>query len=133
MFRKNKNPDYRLRALWALHITDGLNESDNLNNLNDKDEHIRAWSIQFLCEDKNPSSSALKKFASMANQDSSPVVRLYLASAMQRMSRENRWDIASGLITHAEDADDHNLPKLIWYGIEPVSYTHLTLPTIYSV
>ena len=120
MFRKNKNPDYRLRALWALHITDGLNESDNLNNLNDKDEHIRAWSIQFLCEDKNPSSSALKKFASMANQDSSPVVRLYLASAMQRMSLENRWDIASGLITHAEDADDHNLPKLIWYGIEPL-------------
>ena len=56
----------------------------------------------------------------MANQDSSPVVRLYLASAMQRMSLENRWDIASGLITHAEDADDHNLPKLIWYGIEPL-------------
>ena len=24
MFRKNKNPDYRLRALWALHITDGF-------------------------------------------------------------------------------------------------------------
>jgi len=21
----------------------------------------------------------------------------------------------------------------LWYGVEPVSYTHLTLPTIYSV
>ncbi|MAJ16792.1 MAG: dehydrogenase [Opitutia bacterium TMED67] len=120
MFRKNKNADYRLRALWALHITGGLNESENLKNLNDEDEHIRAWSIQFLCEDKNPSNRALKKFASMANKDSSPVVRLYLASAMQRISMGNRWAIAAGLVTHAEDADDHNLPKMIWYGVEPL-------------
>ena len=117
MFRKNKNADHRLRALWALHVIGGLSESDNIKNLNDKDEHIRAWTIQFLCEDKNPSSRALKKFANMAAKDASPVVRLYLASAMQRMSLDKRWDIAAGLVTHAEDADDHNLPKLIWYGI----------------
>ena len=120
MFRKNKNADHRLRALWALHVTGGLSESDNIKNLNDKDEHIRAWTIQFLCEDKNPSSRALKKFATMAAKDASPVVRLYLASAMQRMSLDKRWDIAAGLVTHAEDADDHNLPKLVWYGIEPL-------------
>ena len=120
LFSTNKNANYRLRALWALHITEGLSEYDNLKNLNDKDEHIRAWSIQFLCEDKNPSNAAVKKFSNMAVQDPSPVVRLYLASAIQRMSLENRWDIAVGLITHAEDANDHNLPKLIWYGIEPL-------------
>ena len=56
----------------------------------------------------------------MAKKDDSPVVRLYLASAMQRMSLDKRWDIAAGLVAHAEDADDHNLPKLIWYGIEPL-------------
>jgi len=120
MFSTNKNADHRLRALWALHVTGGLSESDNIRNLNDKDEHIRAWAIQFLCEDKNPSSRSMKKFATMAKKDTSPVVRLYLASAMQRMPLGERWDIAAGLVTHAEDAGDHNLPKLIWYGMEPL-------------
>ena len=39
---------------------------------------------------------------------------------MQRIAQDNRWDIAAGLVTHAEDADDHNLPKMIWYGGEPL-------------
>jgi putative heme-binding domain-containing protein len=56
----------------------------------------------------------------MAKLDSSPVVRLYLASALQRMSLGDRWAIAAGLVAHDEDAGDHNLPKLIWYGIEPM-------------
>ena len=56
----------------------------------------------------------------MAKLDSSPVVRLYLASALQRMSLGDRWAIAAGLMAHDEDAGDHNLPKLIWYGIEPM-------------
>jgi len=120
MFRKNKNADYRLRALWALHVTGGLNESDNIKNLRDMDEHIRAWTIQFLCEDKNPSNSVLKKFASMSVNDESPVVRLYLASALQRISLDKRWDIAAGLVAHVQDDNDHNLPKMIWYGIEPL-------------
>ena len=31
-----------------------------------------------------------------------------------------RWAIAEGLAGHAEDADDDNLPLMIWYGIEPL-------------
>ena len=52
--------------------------------LDDKDAHIRSWAIQLLCEDFKPGNAALKKFASMAASDSSPVVRLYLAAALQR-------------------------------------------------
>ena len=44
-----------------------------------------------------------------------------LASALQRLPIEQRWDIARGLLSHAEDADDHNLPLMIWYGIEPLA------------
>ncbi|MEC8973972.1 MAG: dehydrogenase, partial [Verrucomicrobiota bacterium] len=120
MFRHNKNADHRLRSLWALHVTGGLSEADLLKNLNDKDEHIRAWSIQLLCEDNAPSGQALEAFAALAKRDPSPVVRLYLASAMQRMPLGDRWAIAAGLVAHAGDADDHNLPKLIWFSIEPL-------------
>src|SRR5205085_552423 len=53
--------------------------------------------------------------------DPSPVVRLYLASALQRLPAAWRWDIAQGLLAHAEDAGDHNLPLMYWYGVEPLA------------
>ena len=28
------------------------------------------------------------------------------------------WKVAQGLLSHEGDADDHNLPKMIWFGIE---------------
>src|SRR5205807_4801845 len=63
---------------------------------------------------------ALPKFAKLAQSDPSPVVRLYLAAALQRLPIEKREVIAAGLIAHASDADDQNLPLMYWYGIEPL-------------
>jgi putative membrane-bound dehydrogenase-like protein len=110
----------RLRALWALHVTHGLTPAMMLKLLDDDAEYVRAWTIQFLCEDGPPESAALDKFAAMAKADPSPVVRLYLASALQRLPLDDRWAIAQGLVSHAGDADDHNLPLMDWYGIEPL-------------
>ncbi|MFP6596909.1 MAG: PVC-type heme-binding CxxCH protein, partial [Candidatus Hydrogenedentota bacterium] len=120
MFKSNTNGDYSLRALWALHVTGGNDEAALLIALRDEDEYIRAWTIQLLCEDLSPSKAAVHQFAAMADTDDSPVVRLYLASALQRMDHESRWPIASNLVRHAEDSDDHNIPKLLWYGVEPL-------------
>src|SRR5262249_36439021 len=49
-----------------------------------------------------------------------PVVRLYLASALQRLPVEQRWDIVQNLYAHSEDAADHNLPLMYWYAAEPL-------------
>ena len=75
--------------------------------------YVRAWAIQLLCEDSAPAAPALEKFATLAKSDRSPVVRLYLASALQRLPHEKRWPIAEALAAHREDAADHNLPNLI--------------------
>ena len=56
----------------------------------------------------------------MARNDASAVVRLYLASALQRTDNSNRWAIANQLVQRSEDANDHNIPKMIWFGIEPI-------------
>ena len=85
------------------------------------DEYLRAWAIQLACEDKKPSDTLLKEFARLAKADASPVVRLYLASACQRLSIEQRLPILENLLTHAEDADDHNLPLMYWYATEAVA------------
>ena len=29
--------------------------------------------------------------------------------------------LAQALLSHAEDAEDHNLPLMVWYGIEPLA------------
>ena len=60
------------------------------------------------------------KFAELAKSDPSPVVRLYLAAALQRLPLAARWAIAEGLLSHADDAADANLPLMDWYGIEPL-------------
>src|SRR5262249_16332362 len=54
-------------------------------------------------------------------RDDSPVVRLYLASACQRLPLAKRWDILTNLVSHAEDAGDHNLPLMYWYAAEPLA------------
>ncbi len=55
----------------------------------------------------------------MAKTDPSPLVRLYLASALQRIPVAHRWEVLKELVQHAEDAGDHNLPLMYWYAAEP--------------
>ena len=120
IFASDPNPDWRLRAMWSLHVTGGWTPAALLQALDDQDEYIRAWAVQLLTEDRAPSANALERFARMAREDPSPVVRLYLASALQRLDDTARWPIASALMAHADDAEDHNLPRMIWLGIEPL-------------
>ncbi|MFC5409345.1 PVC-type heme-binding CxxCH protein [Larkinella bovis] len=120
LFEHQPNADYRLRAMWALHTTGGFDPSALVKALDDPDAHVRAWAVQLLCEDRSAPASALEKFVRMAREDPSPVVRLYLASALQRVDAETAWKLAGGLMLHGEDKDDHNLPKMIWFGFEPL-------------
>ncbi|MCE9564757.1 MAG: c-type cytochrome [Planctomycetes bacterium] len=115
----DKNPDVtrRLRAMWTLHAIGGF---DGTASLGDREPHIRAWAVQMLCEVGTPSEKALAKFRELAKSDTSQLVRLALASALQRIPPEQRWNIATELVRHKEDAGDQNLPLMYWYGIEPL-------------
>lgn len=112
--------DHRLRAMWTLHITGGFDSGEWTAALKDKDPYVRAWAIQLLTEDHNASEDVINIFAQLAKSDKSPVVRLYLAAALQRIATKDRWALAEGLLTHAEDIEDPNIPLMIWYGIEPL-------------
>jgi putative membrane-bound dehydrogenase-like protein len=111
----------RLRGLWALHVTGGLSEDQVKTGLAHTCPHVRSWTIQLACEDGKPSPATLKRLEVMAREDSSPVVRLHLASAVGRFPLEERWNLLSGLLGHAGDASDHNLPLMYWYAAEPLA------------
>ncbi len=114
----------QLRVLWTLHATGLWTLEDALQLLRRPDhttsEFTRAWTIQLLCEEINPGTAALAEFARLAKDDPSPVVRLYLASACQRLTVAERTPIVEALIAHAEDATDHNLPLMYWFATEPL-------------
>jgi hypothetical protein len=110
----------RLRGLWALHAVRGLDEKRISRGLAHDDPYVRAWTIQLALEDRQPSAATLSRLTGMAADDPSPVVRLYLASAADRLSREQRAPIVRRLVAHGEDATDHNLPLMYWYAAEPL-------------
>jgi hypothetical protein len=56
----------------------------------------------------------------MAHTDKSAVVRLYLASALQRIPTAQREGVLAGLLARVEDAQDQNLPLMYWYALQPV-------------
>ena len=112
--------DLRLRALWTLWITGNLDPAELISLLRDKDQHVRAWAIQFLGEDAPVSKEGIEAIRELAKNEPSPVVRRYMAGALQRMDREDRWDIAASLVQYKEDGRDPNIPLMLWFGIEPI-------------
>ncbi|HXX94671.1 MAG TPA: PVC-type heme-binding CxxCH protein [Planctomycetota bacterium] len=110
----------KLRALWALYSSGGLPDALLLKLLGHESEHLRAWAVRLLVDSRNPSEAACLAFVPMASQDPSPLVRLFLASALQRMPQASRWGVIEALAQHGEDADDPSIPLMIWYGTEPL-------------
>ena len=120
IFQNNDEVTRKLRAFWALKVTGGLSNEFLLAQLGHSSEHIRSWAIDFLCEDEAPASPVMQRFVDLATSGKSPLVRLHLASALQRLPLRQRWQLAEALVSRKEDCDDQNLPLMDWYGIEPL-------------
>lgn len=65
------------------------------------------------------SPGRVESLTGVAANTTSGLVRLHLASALQRLPLDARWPIATALAKHEEDANDRQQPLMIWYGIEP--------------
>ncbi len=108
----------RLNTLWTLH---GIGVSSDIlpRLLNDKDEVLRAWSVQLATERAPITGAVIDRLVSLARVDPSPIVRRYLASAIQRIPEKPAWDLIEGLASRHEDREDRNLPLLLWHGLGP--------------
>ncbi len=116
------NPDVtrKLRAMWALHATDGLDQRRLIRLSESPEEQVRAWAVRLLADEGNFANAVLERFETMASEDDSALVRLRLASALQRIPAEDRWNILRELAGREEDAQDANIPLMLWYGMEPL-------------
>jgi putative membrane-bound dehydrogenase-like protein len=142
------NPLYAFRGLATLAAMDRV-EKTLLNEvmLTHPNEHLRTWSIRLLT-DRWPiddifgphhgsraaekrvaveSEGLLDRFCALAKREDSGLVRLTLASTIQRLPVKHRSQLAAALMTRVEDAEDHNLPLLVWYGLIPVGHGDLAI------
>ena len=126
LLQEQADPTRKLRAIWALHVTGGLRETDLLALLDAESEYVRSWAVSLLVESSSPSTALVERFAALARADQSPLVRLSLASALQRVPVAQRWDVLTGLLEHGDDADDQNQVRMIWYAAEPVVALDMT-------
>ncbi len=114
-----------LRVLWTLSAIGGLTSKDLLQVSKKEEESVRGWAVRLEAEDRKLGNNAdehaewLKSFRELAN-DSSAAVRLEVAAAIQRLPLADRWEVAEVLLSNAKDAEDHNLPLMIWYAVEPL-------------
>jgi putative heme-binding domain-containing protein len=117
--------------MWGLYAMNKLISESYLNHPN---EHIRAWLIRLMMDDQpidtlfgprekalpNTSPEFVQKLVQQALTDTSGLVRLTLASALQRLPVESRGELAKALAFRSEDKNDHNIPFSVWAGIIPL-------------
>ena len=138
-FATSTDPIVACRSVLTLHASGGSDQTFLRGLLSHPDEHLRAWGVRLLGDDWpidgvigpatiSPEASAsvaasyeavAADLHKLAMNDPSGLVRLALASTLQRMPVNRRADLAAALMTRSEDADDHNLPLLVWYGLIP--------------
>ncbi len=141
--RSGKTSVARVRSLLALNAIDGLSVEQLTSMLSDESPNMRTWAIRLLSDTwpidrgdgtrpisngpTEPSPATIQRLAWLAVVESSASVRLTLASTLQRLPVNQRGDLAAALMTHATDADDHNLPLMVWYGIMPLAHGHMSI------
>jgi putative membrane-bound dehydrogenase-like protein len=111
-----------LKAAQTL-VACGLFDDAALAKLVDHPEpDVAGLAILASVDGRKPSPEMLQRLAIIARQGGSkgPTLRLYMAAALQRFPRKDAWPLIKPLLAHAGDADDHNLPLMYWYAVEPL-------------
>jgi putative membrane-bound dehydrogenase-like protein len=125
----------RLRALWTLFESGQSDRELLLAQLRQPNEHLRAWAVRLLVDDlpldtifgqphpqaRPADEKLLAELVQVAATEESGLVRLALASTLPRIAVSQRLRLAEPLVARGEDAGDHNLPLMIWYGLMPVA------------
>ena len=107
-----------LQGLWSLYVVGALDAQLAEKALASRHEYVRAWTIRLLGDDRIVSPALLRQFVDLARRDTSVVVRSQLACTAKRLPAGETIPIVEQLLGHDEDADDVQMPLLIWWAIE---------------
>ncbi len=108
LFDEDPDPVRKLRGLWSLYVIGAADDSFVRRLLDHEHESVRTWAVRLLTDDWSldtifsdrigpdvePPPDLLAKLTAMARDDSSGLVRLVLASTLQRLPVNRRIPLA---------------------------------------
>ena len=119
MFQTTTEVIGKLRALWALDSSGGLDRRWLIQQAAHSNEHIRSWALRLLVDGGPPDAVTRNVLARLAESEQSWLVQMTVASALRRVPPGNRWRIAVRLGEVIRGTPDANLERMLWYAIEP--------------
>jgi putative heme-binding domain-containing protein len=107
-----------LEGLWSLYVVGALDAQLAEQGLGSRHEYVRAWTVRLLGDERVVSPRLLRRLVHLARRDSSVVVRSQLACTAKRLPASQTMPIVAELLRHDEDAEDVQMPLLVWWAIE---------------
>lgn len=109
--------DSALHALWALHLSGGLDPATAVAALRHSNAHVRRWTVLLLGDDVAMLSAMADELVQLAGRETDVESRCQLAATARRMSAKHGLRVLFQLLGHP-DHDDVFVPNMIWWGIE---------------
>ena len=124
----------KLPKLWRDYQAGNVTTKQLHELLNDPSENVRVWAIRLLTDQwpldtfmgplpdaEYPQDDATyEQLLRIAKSDSSGLVKLALASTLQRLPVTKRGALARLIVRDASFADDRDLPAVVWFGVMPM-------------
>ena len=120
LFRSDKSQT-ALEALWAINASNGFTDKIAIEGLNHKDPFVRMWSVRLLGDANKVSPAVSNQLARLASRELDPEVRGQLASTAKRLPAPDAIHIIKNMLGNQNDANDPDIPLLIWWAIESKS------------
>lgn len=116
---ESRNHPLALEALWALHVSGGLDASVASRMLTHPHAPIRKWTLRLLGDEKQALSEPLARhLAKLAGTEPDVRVRSQLAATAQRLPPDQALPILEALLMRDLDGADPHLPLQIWWSVE---------------
>ena len=115
---QSKDESLALQSLWALYGSGGLDRAVARELLRHSSAAVRAWTIRLLGDANQVSPAMARALISAATSDASPMVRNQLACTARRLPGRDALPIIRELLQRDEDAEDPQIPLLIWWALE---------------
>jgi putative heme-binding domain-containing protein len=116
------NARQSLQGLWALYVSGGLEDTLASQLLKHPYEYVRSWTVRLLGDEKKVRPDISRQLRALARSESSVVVRSQLASTAKRLPPADSVPIITALLDQNKDADDPQIPLLIWWALEDKAF-----------
>ncbi len=117
LVQERTGPD-ALHALWALHLSGGLDATRAMPCLQHADPHVRRWTIRILGDDRLVAPELATRLRRLAHDEPDVETRCQLAATAKRLPADQAIPILFELLARPEDVADPYVPNMLWWALE---------------